>query len=134
MSDDQQTLPSDAVVEVAEEFQDRKLSGMAIAGRCGFHTLYKWDSDDPTVALDTALHMALEEYLDQIWIEADEIEAHYGEATAETVAEETCKQIEDMTGLFGGPWAAESFEETLAKKLQHLNTYSDEVEATEGNQ
>lgn len=129
MSDDERVdLPDDRIEETARQFQEFDVGAMSLQGRVGYHTLYSWDSDDITVAFDTALHMALGEMLRELWIDEDIVRDYAGEVTPETVAQVTVEQMHDLTGMRLDSLTEEQFIETLAEKLEQLSKHPDEIE------
>jgi hypothetical protein len=126
---DDPRVVQDILKHANEDFQQTDLVGMTLRGPVGYHALYSWDSDDLTTPLEVALHIALDEVLEEIWVEDDIVEHNQGDVTPETVAQEYANQIEQMTGIRMDAWADEMFRDELSSALRKLANYEPSTEA-----
>lgn len=97
---DESMLPyEDRLKEITDEIRERdQLGEVAYWGDIGFHTFYNPSRADHVVGTMTALHIAFEETVEELWLDPDIVEDNHGEVTPETVAHETELQIEDFIG------------------------------------
>jgi len=91
--------PIDRTVEISKDFKesDSAAGAMSFQGVCGYHTYWKGDEPgDIRYATQTALHVALDEALEELWVDPDMVEREHGEFSPETAAKELELQLEEF--------------------------------------
>lgn len=88
------------IQSVAQQFEAEN-DGLEVQlyGDIGFHTFFSPNGSDPTRGVQTAIHVGLAELLEDMHIDADIVEHHFGEVTPETVGKEALAQMDEVTYL-----------------------------------
>lgn len=98
-----------------EAFQSGGLGGMALTGRVGYHAYY--DNDNPLDGTNVAMHKALDEVLEMVYLDQEIIEECHGEVTPETMAAELAAEFETSVGHdFKGAFI-DGFERALREQV-----------------
>ena len=88
----------DTLLESNGEFQDGDFDMAVFTGPVGYHRYYSNDAaeDDLSVAYEAALHKAVDEAFEMLWLDEDTILEYHDEVTPETIAETFRRQAGDM--------------------------------------
>lgn len=85
----------------SEELRERDSLGEAAWwGDLGYHTFFNPSRTDYGIGMQTAMTVAFQETVEELWLEADIVEDNQGEVTPETVAAEAEHQLEEFIGQF----------------------------------
>lgn len=117
-------------VDVSEEFQSMNAGGVQFAGIAGYHTYFD-HSEGLEFALKTALHAALDEALEEVWLDADVIEDQHGELTPETAEDFLRNTLADYYDLPRGHQLNRRLGEAFSERLASFEQSLDETEVSE---
>jgi DNA-binding PadR family transcriptional regulator len=100
--------------QITDELREKdQLGELMLAGDVGFHTFYDPKHADYGIGTTTALHLAFEETIEEVWLDPQAVYDTHGRVTPETVAAEAETQIDHFVG-------AHRFTATLTKNLQAI--------------
>jgi|GEM_PF-6480091 len=102
-----------------------------LEGDIGFHTFFAADADDPTRGVETAIHQAVNDTFEELFIDAEGVEISHGEVTPESVAEEVLAQIEGNIGQYLSDPLRANIRERVEKRVEANQSSSEEI-ATDG--
>lgn len=94
--------PIEARLEsISEEIRERNnLGEAALWGDLGYHTFFNPSRSDYGIGTTTAMHVAFEQTVEELFLDADIVEDNHGEVTPETVAAEAENQLDSFIGQF----------------------------------
>lgn len=95
MTDDDDAGFLELLKAANEQFQEGGPEEMSCYGTVGYHSFYA-NNEGPAIGARTALHIALDELLEEMFIDGDHIEERRGEVTPETVAAELDAEFERL--------------------------------------
>lgn len=99
MSEDDYEYPPDVLADLTDQMRERDdLGEMTFIGDVGFHTFFNPNRCSFQIGPTTALHMAFEETIEELWLDDDIVRDNQGEVTPETIADEARLQMENFIG------------------------------------
>lgn len=91
--------PGDALEDITDNVREHGNYGeLTMSGDVGFHTFFRPSRTDYGIGTKTALHLAFEQTVQELCIDADIVASNKGEVNPATVAAEAEEQLEHFIG------------------------------------